>query len=133
MSWKIQSRKRKKLQKGKRGNESMKLSIIWKLSERENDNQVTLDYLKAELAKYEDAIQILIYPESKEQLYHASFQIKNGTVTTRSLIGASEVEVYEDAQKAVDGDFVTYLYNVFMYYSTPKHLVYKKKIKNEGE
>ena len=89
----------------------MKLSIIWKLSERENDNQVTLDYLKAELAKYEDAIQILIYPESKEQLYHASFQIKNGTVTTRSLIGASEVEVYEDAQKAVDGDFVTYLYS----------------------
>lgn len=89
----------------------MKLSIIWKLSERENDNQVTLDYLKAELAKYEDAIQILIYPESKEQLYHASFQIKNGTVTTRALIGASEVEVYEDAQKAVDGDFVTYLYS----------------------
>ena len=36
--------------------------------------------------------------------------------------------------KSTEGDdFVTYLYNVFMYYSTPKHLVYKKKIKNEGE
>lgn len=88
----------------------MKLSIIWKLSEKESDNQVTLDCLKAELADYAEPIQILIYPENKEQLYHAQFQLKNGTAATCSLVGASEIEVFEDAQKEADGDFVTYLY-----------------------
>lgn len=88
----------------------MKLSIIWKLSEKESDNQVTFDCLKAELADYVDPIQILICPANKEQLYHAQFQLKNGTATTCSPVGASEIEVFKDAQSKVDGDFVTYLY-----------------------
>ncbi len=88
----------------------MKLSIIWKLSEKETENQVTLDCLKSQLADYVEPIQILIYPEQKEQQYHAQFQGKNVIATTSSLVGSSDVEVFEDAKKQVDGDFVTYLY-----------------------
>ena len=88
----------------------MKLSIIWKLSEKETENQVTLDCLKSQLADYVEPIQILIYPEQKEQQYHAQFQGKNVIATTSSLVGSLDVEVFEDAKKQVDGDFVTYLY-----------------------
>lgn len=88
----------------------MKLSIIWKLSEKETENQVTLDCLKSQLADYVEPIQILIYPAQKEQQYHAQFQGKNVIATTSSLVGSSDVEVFEDAKKQVDGDFVTYLY-----------------------
>lgn len=88
----------------------MKLSIIWKLSGKETENQVTLDCLKSQLADYVEPIQILIYPEQKEQQYHAQFQGKNVIATTSSLVGSSDVEVFEDAKKQVDGDFVTYLY-----------------------
>ena len=88
----------------------MKLSIIWKLSGKEEENQVTLDALKEQLKDCEEAIQLLIYPEEKKQQYHAQFQIKNGTAVTSTLVSASELEVFEDAQKQVDGEFVTYLY-----------------------
>lgn len=88
----------------------MKLSVIWNLSEKDSDNQITLDCLKTELVDYKDPVQILIYPQNKEQLDHTPLIVNNGEVITSSLIGASEIEVYEDTQKLVDGDFVTYLY-----------------------
>ena len=88
----------------------MKLSVIWNLSEKDSDNQITLDCLKTELVDYKDPVQILIYPQNKEQLDHTPLIVNNGEVIISSLIGASEIEVYEDTQKLVDGDFVTYLY-----------------------
>ena len=56
----------------------MKLSIIWKLSEKEEDNQVTLECLQSQLADYEDGVQLLIYPDNKDQLYDAEFQMLRG-------------------------------------------------------
>ena len=88
----------------------MKLSIIWKLSGKENENQVTLDNLREQFTDCEDTIQLLIYPEHKEQRYQAQFQEKNITVVTSQLVGATELEVFEDAQKQINGAFVTYLY-----------------------
>lgn len=55
----------------------MKLSIIWKLSGKENENQVTLDNLREQFIDCEDTIQLLIYPEHKEQRYQAQFQEKH--------------------------------------------------------
>ena len=88
----------------------MKLSIIWKLSGNEKENQVTLDCLKSQFATYEEAVQLLIYPENKDQQYHAQLQISNGTARTCELTGATEIQVFEDAKKQIDGDFVTYIY-----------------------
>ena len=72
----------------------MKLSVIWNLSEKDSDNQITLDCLKTELVDYKDPVQILIYPQNKEQLDHTPLIVNNGEVITSSLIGASEIEVY---------------------------------------
>ena len=74
----------------------MKLSVIWNLSEKDSDNQITLDCLKTELVDYKDPVQILIYPQNKEQLDHPPQIVNNGEVIISSLIGASEIEVYED-------------------------------------
>lgn len=88
----------------------MKLTIIWKLSEKETENEKTLDCLNAQLATYTEPVQILIYPETQGQEYHTRLQVKNGTIDSGETIGMTEVQAFVDAQKRAEGEYVTYLY-----------------------
>lgn len=87
----------------------MKLSIIWRLSEKESDNEKTLASLKREISALKEKAQVLVYPAGDSK---ADYQGKLGyaDVFTSSLPGGMEIKVYTDAAEHVTGDYVTYLY-----------------------
>ena len=89
----------------------MKLSIIWRLSEKEKENQITSLCLKSQLAGWKESTQILIYPANDMQKnYECGWKLPNVELCVCELVGAKNVAVYQDAAKRVVGDYVTYLY-----------------------
>jgi CDP-glycerol glycerophosphotransferase (TagB/SpsB family) len=89
----------------------MKLSIIWRLSEKQNDNETTLSCLEQALPLLKEQAQLLVYPASKDQTgFLKQIDRNNADVCICKLTGAEDVAVYQDAAQRMTGTYVTYLY-----------------------
>lgn len=90
----------------------MNISIIWKLSNQEKENQVTLQSLEQQLSTENVSAQILLYPTngSKAEIYAEALSKSGMTVDVMSLREDSDVAIYMDAQQHVTEEYVTYIY-----------------------
>lgn len=89
----------------------MNISIIWRLSEKENDNKTTFENLKGQLSDSQLSVQIIIYSNGSDngKLYSESLE-KLGAQTKVCVIKGTDTDIYVDAKKNVVGSLVTFLY-----------------------
>lgn len=87
----------------------MKLSIIWRLSEKESDNEKTLASLAGQLSSLKEKAQVLVYPaEGLSGDYNSTLQ--EAEVYVSPLAGAKDTVIYADAAAHVTGDYVTFMF-----------------------
>lgn len=88
----------------------MKISVIWKLSEQEKENNKTLECLLKESEQVRKDIQILLYGSEKETTsWNEKIVASFGEVVVCSCDDWSDVEMYQHAATLVNGECVTQL------------------------
>lgn len=86
----------------------MKLSIIWRLSDREEKNLITGNSLQKQLEGYTGDIQLLIY-KGNGQTFEETFTGKNLDISIYDINRIPEnSNIFEDAKSHVTGDYVTF-------------------------
>lgn len=87
----------------------MKLSIIWRLSDREEKNLITGNSLQKQLEGYTGDIQLLIYKENG-QTFEETLTGKNLDISIYDINKIPEnSNIFEDAKSHVTGDYVTFM------------------------
>jgi len=86
----------------------MKLSIIWRLSDREEKNLITGNSLQKQLEDYTGDIQLLIY-KGNGQTFEETLTGKNLDISIYDINKIPEnSNIFEDAKSHVTGDYVTF-------------------------
>lgn len=87
----------------------MKLSIIWRLSDREEKNLITGNSLQKQLEGYTGDIQLLIY-KGNGQTFEETFTGKNLDISIYDINRIPEnSNIFEDAKSHVTGKYVTFV------------------------
>lgn len=87
----------------------MKLSIIWRLSDREEKNLITGNSLQKQLEDYTGDIQLLIY-KGNGQTFEETLTGKNLDISIYDINKIPEnSNIFEDAKSHVTGDYVTFM------------------------
>lgn len=87
----------------------MKLSIIWRLSDREEKNLITGNSLQKQLEGYTGDIQLLIY-KGNGQTFEETFIGKNLDISIYDINRIPEnSNIFEDAKSHVTGKYVTFV------------------------
>lgn len=87
----------------------MKLSIIWRLSDREEKNLITGNSLQKQLEDYTGDIQLLIY-KGNGQTFEETFTGKNLDISIYDINRIPEnSNIFEDAKSHVTGKYVTFV------------------------
>lgn len=87
----------------------MKLSIIWRLSDREEKNLITGNSLQKQLEGYIGDIQLLIY-KGNGQTFEETFTGKNLDISIYDINRIPEnSNIFEDAKSHVTGKYVTFV------------------------
>ena len=89
----------------------MSISIIWKLSEKEKENQITFENIREQIAGNKQPVQILIYSNAWDngKKYGSELE-QTGAKTQLCAYEGTDTEIYADAQEKVTGSLVTFLY-----------------------
>ena len=89
----------------------MSVSIIWKLSEKEKENQITFENIREQIAENKQSVQILIYANACDngKKYGSGLE-QTGAKTQLCAYEGTDTEIYADAQEKVTGSLVTFLY-----------------------
>lgn len=88
----------------------MKLSVIWKLSERKADNQKTFDYISQISEPMRQDMQILIYGNKSDIAIWEEMTKKHfGGVEGYADLDNTEGAICQHASMRVEGDYVTWL------------------------
>lgn len=86
----------------------MKLSIIWRLSDREEKNLITGNSLQKQLDDYTDDVQVLVY-KGNGQTFEKTLTGKNLDISIYDINKIPEnSNIFEDAKSHVTGDYVTF-------------------------
>lgn len=87
----------------------MKLSIIWRLSDREEKNLITGNSLQKQLEDYTGDIQLLIY-KGNGQTFEETLTGKNLDISIYDINRIPEnSNIFEDAKSHVTGKYVTFV------------------------
>lgn len=87
----------------------MKLSIIWRLSDREEKNLITGNSLQKQLDDYTDDVQVLVY-KGNGQTFEKTLTGKNLDISIYDINKIPEnSNIFEDAKSHVTGKYVTFV------------------------
>ena len=87
----------------------MKLSIIWRLSDREEKNLITGNSLQKQLDDYTDDVQVLVY-KGNGQTFEKTLTGKNLDISIYDINEIPEKSnIFEDAKSHVTGKYVTFV------------------------
>lgn len=87
----------------------MKLSIIWRLSDREEKNLITGNSLQKQLDDYTDDVQVLVY-KGNGQTFEETLTGKNLDISIYDINKIPEnSNIFEDAKSHVTGKYVTFV------------------------
>ena len=81
----------------------MSVSIIWKLSEKEKENQITFENIREQIAENKQSVQILIYANACDngKKYGSGLE-QTGAKTQLCAYEGTDTEIYADAQDIRD-------------------------------